>query len=393
MNSRTLGTGALTLALLTLTGCGGGSSDKGPTRDTETPSETPTPAAFQSKTINATDSTRYTYLNLETGEQLALTDAEAAGSTAWHIAFRRNAIKLNGGASGPGKSAGAVVAAQADFYGAAGEPNASVFLNTNADNEQEHLLATYTEPTAFTKESLTTVLKGSGETVGTQMDMGWYWYDSTTHAITVNDSNGWLLRNGEGSSYSRMRTTALSYSRSTGLDVTFSFDTQPTGAASFAGTATFNAHIDPSGGESCFDVESNDVVGCDTSTWDLKLGVSGRTWYLRSNGGVSGIGNGAAFGPVAWTDLSTYTSATLAPNGTSIVRLYTQDATSGIFAEQPWFAYDLDGQHKLHPNYRVYWVTSDSTTAGSKGYQVQVTGYYDDTGTSGHLSLRWRNAN
>lgn len=225
-------------------------------------------------------------------------------------------------------------------------------------------------PTSLTEDSLTTVLVGSEQTTGTQMDMGWYWYDFTTHAISVNDSNGWLLRSAEGNSYSRFRATALSYDTTDGLRVTFSFDTQASGTVQFAGSATFDAHIAPSGGEVCFDADNNAEVACDSSLWDLKLGIAGRDWYLRSNGGVSGAGKGAAFGPLTWDALDDY--------------------TSGIFAAQSWYAYNLDGTHRLHPNYRVYWISADTNNASASRFAVQITGYYDDTGMGGHPTLRWR---
>ena len=50
-----------------------------------------------------------------------------------------------------------------------------------------------------------------------------------------------------------------------------------------------------------------------------------------------------------------------------------------------WYAYSLQGQHKIYPNYRVY--VADT---GSEKYKFQITSYYDpDDGTSGVLSLRY----
>ncbi len=54
----------------------------------------------------------YVYLDLMTGTKLDLTDTAALSSTAWHVAFKRAGIKLNGGDSGPGQVAAAAVAAQ-----------------------------------------------------------------------------------------------------------------------------------------------------------------------------------------------------------------------------------------------------------------------------------------
>ena len=133
------------------------------------------------------------------------------------------------------------------------------------------------------------------------------------------------------------------------------------------------------------------AMRCTGSEWDLKMGLAGRDLYLRSNGGVSGSGAGGAFGPIPWSgDLDTYTSATIAPDSTPIASLYTRDSTSGVFADQLWYGYDLDGTHKLHPNYRVYWIDTDTTQTSAPKFALQIIGYYSDSGTSGNPKLRWR---
>ena len=43
----------------------------------------------------------FTYFSFEDQDVVALTDAEAAESSEWDIAFKRNEIRLNGGGSGP----------------------------------------------------------------------------------------------------------------------------------------------------------------------------------------------------------------------------------------------------------------------------------------------------
>ena len=43
----------------------------------------------------------FTYFSFTLQDVVALTDAEAAESAEWHIAFKRSEIRLNGGISGP----------------------------------------------------------------------------------------------------------------------------------------------------------------------------------------------------------------------------------------------------------------------------------------------------
>jgi len=53
----------------------------------------------------------YIYLDLTNGTKVNVTDTAALSSTAWHIAFKRASIKLNGGDSGPGMVMAASVTA------------------------------------------------------------------------------------------------------------------------------------------------------------------------------------------------------------------------------------------------------------------------------------------
>ena len=50
----------------------------------------------------ATEAHDFTYFSFERRDVVPLTDAEAANSSEWHIAFKRSEIRLNGGISGPG---------------------------------------------------------------------------------------------------------------------------------------------------------------------------------------------------------------------------------------------------------------------------------------------------
>ncbi|RAL25560.1 hypothetical protein DL240_04600 [Lujinxingia litoralis] len=68
----------------------------------------------------------FVYLNLATGEKVALDDVGAAVSDAWHLAFKRVVIRSNGGYSGPG---GVVVAKESatsfeEVTQAPGQPDA-----------------------------------------------------------------------------------------------------------------------------------------------------------------------------------------------------------------------------------------------------------------------------
>ena len=372
------------LGSVVIAGCSSGSSSSNAVLSD-------TVETFDSANIDASSYTDYTYFNLETGQVVALTEAEAAASTNWHVGFRRNAIILNGGTSGSGSVEGALGAAQDDFY-AADEPVNNVFLNASADAEDDHLLATYDVSTlTFTEDAHQASILGSGAFIPPDtIDGGWYLYNTTTHAITVNDANWWFVRSNLGTSYAKFNATALTYDRVTGLDVTLSFDVQADGTNQFATTATFNASVPSAGGEDCFDFDANTAVACSSADWDVKVEIAGRNFNIWTNGGVSGDGDGAAFGPVDAADAALYTSATIAPgSGTDISRHYTADANASVFTENAWYAYNLEGNHKLWPNYRTYLIDLDSNDNTSAVYKLQVTSYYNEIGLSGHPSIRY----
>lgn len=340
--------------------------------------------------IDASSYQDYAYLNLESGEMLELSEAQATASDAWHIAFRRASVKLNGGTSGPGNVSGALTAAQEDFYDAQGEPDSNVFLNATPDQEAEHLAPELDISSLdFISDDYSAAIQGSGNMTGTDIDMGWYRYNFATHQTSLNNENWWLLRSNLGTSYARFRATALAYDPLTGLDVTFDFDVQANGTDQFATTASFNAHVDAAGGQDCFDFDTNSAVSCDHPAWDIKLEIDGRNWHLWSNGGVSGSGSGGAFGPFTSTEASAYTAGHISPEGIDISAHYSSDASVGIFHENSWYAYNLQGNHKLWPNYRTFAIDTDSSDPAAAKFLLQIVNYYSDTGISGHPNIRF----
>lgn len=386
---------ALCLSLIgsaVLSGCSS-SSDPAPSANPDT-----TPKA-NSKTvrIDASSSSNYSYYNLVRGEQVALTAEQAASSSDWHIGFRRNGVILNGGSSGAGSVQGAVAAAQTDFY-SDNAPNSSVFLNATADSEQEHLDATYeASAQSFVADSHKAAIQGSGKVTGGIHDFGWFNYNPAGHgspqidAFSLNDQNWWFIRSNTGTSYAKFHATAFNYTSGGNLEVTFAFDVQAAGLSQFASTATFNASVPSSGGSACFDFDANTDVDCSTEAWDLKLEIAGRNWNLWTNGGISGDQNGAAFGPHDNATAAQYSSATTAPNsGTDISRHYVADANASVFTENAWYAYNLEGNHKLWPNYRTYLIDTDSTDDSAEVYKLQIINYYNDANASGHPSFRYQ---
>jgi len=183
----------------------------------------------------------------------------------------------------------------------------------------------------------------------------------------------------------------------------------PTPASAFTQSATWTFALPAPGDSLCYDVDAKaEVPGCGGTAWDLKVTSTGAAATLWTNSGTSGSGDGGAFGGPfdhTWTELSAWQDGTTDPvNGAIPATLFFPDAASGVFTgtndiQSAAFEYGVGGgaDHLLYPNYRVFLVTTDDTSAATTSagdvhvFQLQVTGYYGGAGgtASGHPSIRW----
>lgn len=321
---------------------------------------------------------KYSYFNFETGTIVDLSDAEAATSNSWDIAFKRSTIKLNGGTSGTKGVKGFCANNNEEAYDANGVAIASWFSTATSETEKEDFskitLTDLPAESEFKTDSLVKAIKGDGTTEG------WWLYNPTTHAVSANHSKYWVIRSNKGSSYAKLQITSLV--KSTNFrEVTISFVVQATGETSFADTIiehTFNIPLD--GGYLYYDLDSQTEVTSDNTNWDFKIGFEKNSYNILLNGGVSGSGSAASFGP--------FENSNEMLSGSS-VPYFTSDSSSGIFVTSPWYAYNLTGDNKLHPNYRVYIINSETNS-----YKLQVLSYYHpDTTESAFITIRFEKLN
>lgn len=364
------------LAALALAACGGGSDN-----DIESSDESAPSSQFSRQLLPA--ATETVYLNLDTGQMV-----DQGGD--WHIAANRLSLKLNSGESGSGSVGGALAVPQDDFYDGNDQPRASVFTNATVNSEEEHLLGMLDEPARWQEDAFVSAFGDAGV---------WSIYTNDQAAaenpggpsagdVTETPDVGYLVRSAEGNSYARMRVVDFYFPTRSGMginDFTFEFDVQASGESAFSDTpVVFEPPADYDGGDACFDFDAATVVDCATSdVWDVQVGFSGRSWYLKSNSGVSGDGNGGASDPMGWAELN----ATESDPGVS--QIYSTDATGGVFADHTWYAYNLTNQHKIWPNFRTFLIKADVDDAESSVWALQVIGYYDENGDSGQPTLRW----
>ena len=114
---------------------------------------------------------------------------------------------------------------------------------------------------------------------------------------------------------------------------------------------------------------------------------------MLTNGGVSGDGQAAVYKLADTETEADYQHGDFRNADQSGVfsAAWVQDVDASIFADYSWYAYDPlnDGKHQLYSNYRVYVVDTDAADDNSVPYKMQITGYYNDSGSSGHYSIRF----
>jgi len=385
MKSRRLSTATrmlVPLALGVLSGCGDGNNN----------SPNPLPDTTGSIQIDATaggvnnpdlndPARKYTYFNLDTAQVVELSDADAAVSGAWHIAFKRTSIKLNDGVSGPGAVKGAIADARDNFYDAVtGNPDTPALTKATASSELAAFNAvTSTRDLSFVEDRNVPYIRGDGT------DNGWWRYSGPpNHIISANPDQWWLIRSAAANSYAKFHVTnIIQDSREISLELFIQGVTDNT----FSTTAIpWTATIGAAGGSKCFDIDVATEVDCSETEWDIRAEVVGQAWNIRINGGVSGSGNGGAFGPFDSTAINGYVSGTTSPGGTGIKERYGQDSAGGLFRDNTWYAYNILNQSPpvLWSNYRVYVIDT-----GTGFYKLQILGYYNQAGVSGNYTFRY----
>ncbi|HHI94473.1 MAG TPA: hypothetical protein ENK04_13330 [Gammaproteobacteria bacterium] len=373
---------SIALTVGTLSACGGGAGNSSPDPQTsDTDNAVTINATAGGRGASANDpANKYTYFNLTTNAVVELTDAEAETSSDWHIGFKRTNVKLNSGVSGPANVKGAVADAQNEFYDNNGDPNNSVFLNANAASALVAFDAvTGTDGLSFVEDRNIPYIKGDGSSEG-----WWLYAGPPTHAVSANPDRWWLIKSAAANSYAKFNVSNIvQASRNITLDLFI----QGASESVFSNSVTqWTAAIGAAGGSKCFDIDTVAEVDCTTaaSDWDIKVEAAGQSWNIWTNGGVSGSGNGGAFGSFDATSIVNYTSGTVTVSGTGIRRMYGQDSAGGLFKDNTWYAYSLEGNNKLWPNYRVYAIDT-----GTDQYKLQILSFYDDAGVSGMIKIRY----
>lgn len=322
---------------------------------------------------------KHTYFSFATGAVVELTDQEAEASSAWDIAFKRTRIKLNSANSTPAAS-GSLASTPDGLYAADGAPITAALLKAKAASEQDHFAAV----TATSVADLTFAKDGPKPHLAKQ----WYNYNSTSHQVTAAADKSWIIRSAEQDKTAIFSVTkvvpnrqkkadsytARFYLNTADKDQDYVFSAQP---------VDFKAEFTADKTQICYDLNTTAEVDCASTadSWDVRFDNDFNIWL---NGGVHGSGQGGAFGPSTHDALKAFKS---------VPKFFT-DSVSGTFTDSgsKWYAYSLNKQHKIWPNYRVYAIKKSD---GSQ-YKVRILGFYAPKdskvaapGTSGVITFEY----
>lgn len=174
-----------------------------------------------------------------------------------------------------------------------------------------------------------------------------------------------------------MLTTAALVCGVTACSESATGDEKPKAVPAEGGEATFASGTElivpvPSAGRVHVTLDPPAIVDV-AAAWDLAF----EGYDVFSNGGVSGSGSAAAFGPLDATEFLQDT--------TPEFPFFTSDRTGGAFLD--WYAYSGAPAHALYSRYHVLGIRD-----GARLFKVQILGYYgqrDGAGVAGLYSLRY----
>ena len=162
-------------------------------------------------------------------------------------------------------------------------------------------------------------------------------------------------------------------------------DTEAVGGGDTGAPQVFRTVLDASSEEAWAPLDLDAAAtgrAADDGGWDLQA----RRYLIALNGGVSGEG-GVQVAILDGVTLDGVDAAALdALPAAAWVSDQEDDDGDGIpaYALDEWYDYDST-THTLSPKPRVYALRS---TAGAR-FALQIEDYYDEAGTSGHMSLLW----
>ncbi len=317
--------------------------------------EPPPVAAADSILIDASQSLAFVRLGAP-AQVVAVVDP--ASTSAWDMGFFSTNVILNGGAAGPGQVSGFCVCARA------GATDDAVRAMTPASMLPDFTgLTTSSIPSdsSFRRDQLTPAIAG--------------WYSGSGSAAAVVSGRSWIIREGTtAATLAKFRVTGLQQASATSAgQISFEFAVQPAPGTAFG--AVQSRTVDVRSGAVYFDLTTGSVTS--SANWDLRFDG----FDIRTNGGVSGSGSVGAIVEATrpFANIDAAYAATAPPQA------YRRDAFGGVFAQQPWYRYNITGtDNQIWPTFNVYVIKR-----GAEVFKVQLTGYYGPSGEPRKITMRY----
>lgn len=305
--------------------------------------------------IDASSNSAFTYFRLSDGAIVSV--ANPTSSNDWDIAFRRFAVKLNGGVAGP-----------------------KGVLGYNLENNND---ATDEEVLAFTPENQLTAFEAvdagdvpdeaSFEAEGLGPDFStWFRFDPVSGGLVANPAAAWKLRRSGGTTYGLVRVKRIVATETTLDSVTFEYRVQTGGTMGAATERTV-----ATSGSNAVDLASGSAVAATGCGWDFSAAVD----FTIS---VNAACQAGTFPLDVTEDFTTLATADNAPEYGAFFSLISGPVPNSTSNRSAPFLYNLAGDNRLSPTFTTYLVKT-----GSRVYKLQLVNYYSAGGASGHPTIRF----
>jgi hypothetical protein len=308
------------------------------------------------------------YFDLDSAQVMTLTDAEAATNSEWDIAFNRTQISLN---THSDNTVGTyTTAVNADFIDDAGNAIAELFLAADADTELADYLAVGIDDLPSSEAFSFDALEYA---VGDKF----YDYDFITHQVSAAQEAYFIVSS--DSAYSKFRAKSLTTSGMTMASITLAVQHQSAldGAVEFAPEQDLVIDTRDCSADVYIDFDLIQAVSQDDA-WDIRM-------PCITESDITGADFQILLAEDATALVDTTNSYTgIDSQAESFYGFQTNLSQVNAMDTNPWYQYGLNGGQLLWSQFGVYLIQTNSAT-----YKLQVTSYYDTSGTSGNYSFRF----
>lgn len=315
--------------------------------------------------VDASSYTEPVYVSLAAGT--VLTPSDPASSTEWQMSFRRFNVHLNGGVSGSGSVAGVGVGNNASAT------SEQVTAFTEADGDSAFL--------AVAADDIPGASSFAEDDVAPDPGASWFRFDDRSGTLVANPGAAWKTQESSNRGHAVFRVTSLMMEGQRPVGLVVEYRRQDPGGALGdprtveASLARGPAYLALADGQA---LGPGQVQGPGACAWDI-----GATPALEIQ--VNADCGAGTFPLDPREDFTALARADDAPKYGGFLATIsgtfpaTVDDATGIF----W--YNIEGNNRMWPTYNVFLVRADQAV-----YKVQVPSYYDATGTSGALTVRYQ---